>query len=126
MTNNKKILVMALVVLTVFGGIFAYANTTGVNNKQAGAYYNEEYIKEMEQYRKDADEFRLKLLEEDYKNGKITKSERDLWIQYYQDMEKYDKQEMGFGMGSGCHGGRGMGSRNGGMMGNGMMRGYSY
>lgn len=89
-----------------------------VNNKINTEIYDEKYIKEMEEYRKEANEFRKKLLEEDYKAGRITKNERDLWLDYYKDMEKYEDSGIGYGYGGGCHGGNRMhGGHNG--MGNG-------
>lgn len=121
MLKNKNILGLALAIFAIFGGMFVYANTT--SNNGYGGYMNEEYVKEMEEYRKEANDFRKKLLEEDYKSGKITKSERDLWLDHYNDMEKYDSKGISFG--GGCHGGRGM--RGGmGIGHHGMMRGYSY
>ncbi|MBU5292688.1 hypothetical protein KQH90_01390 [Anaerosalibacter bizertensis] len=115
---KKTLLVLG--VLLVLATTFVYAQSEGDINpppKSSYTYNNniEEYQNDMSEWHKDRIEYNRNRVNEDLKEGIITKEEAEKWNEHFNYMEKWH-DENGFYQGS-CHGGR----RG---YGNGMMRRY--
>lgn len=97
MMKNSKFIIVTLIVLTIVGGMFIYVRgADGFDNESV-------YTEQSEIYRKEMNEIRRNELNTEYENGKVTENEKDMWLEHYDDIDRFE--ESGRSYGRGCHGG---------------------
>lgn len=125
---KKTIFILALVLVLGIGSIIAYADSNFIpsfrrNFDRMPMFKStltdsewEEFVNERQEFHEENLQYRKEELKKALDSGEITQEEYDKWLEHFNYMDDFHKEN---GFGAGC-GGRGMGM----MRGMGMRRGF--
>lgn len=126
---KKTIIIVGLVLVLGIGSAISYAESGSVipfgrnfsrmpwSNRNITEEQFEEFVKERQEFHEENMEYRREELKKALDNGEITKDEYNSWLEHFDYMDEFHRENGFFG---GC-GGRGMHRMGRGM---GMMRGF--